>query len=110
MTRSTYLYTAAAPLFSLLFAAAFLPETNPEIKDGWPSKQNGQSSEGAVAKSGKKSAYATLLLDPECFLIGGALGLYEFLNYAPMNSVAILFMKDWVALQGSQLESHITGI
>lgn len=104
--RSTYLCTAAAPLFSLAFAAACLPETNAEIKDGRPSR-DGQSS-CSVPDGKTRSAYRTLLLDPESLLIGGALGLYEFLNYAPLNSVAILFMKErlnWGPLEAGRFAS-----
>jgi len=105
--RSTYLCTAAAPLFSLAFAAACLPETNAEIKDGRPSRDVQGSC--SVTTDGKtRSAYRTLLRDPESLLIGGALGLYEFLNYAPLNSVAILFMKErlnWGPLEAGRFAS-----
>ena len=94
--QSTYLCTAAVPLLSLLFASIALPETNkkrPEVST-------------SEAKSSK--SYLSLLADPECCLLAGALGLYEFMNYPPMNSVSILFMKErlqWGPLQAGRFAS-----
>mmetsp|Transcript_62216 Transcript_62216/g.111562 ORF Transcript_62216/g.111562 Transcript_62216/m.111562 type:complete len:299 (+) Transcript_62216:3-899(+) len=108
--RSTYLCTAAAPLFSLVFAAAYLPESHPEIKARHAAKTQvrGSSAGSAGQRNGNRSVYTTLLLDPECFLLGGALGLYEFMNYPAMNSVSILFMKErlnWGPLEAGRFAS-----
>ncbi|CAE7291228.1 tetA [Symbiodinium sp. CCMP2456] len=109
--RSTYLCTAVAPLLSLAFASACLPETNRDVKDCKASGEPGSvptSPKTPTARGGKKSAYTTLLLDPECCLLAGVLGMYEFLNYAPLNSVAILFMKErlnWGPLEAGRFAS-----
>lgn len=100
--ESTYLCTAGVPILTLLFGSFCLQETN-------NAKKNNHEIQGAKASNlaGSKS-YLGLLLDPECCLLAGALGLYEFMNYPPMNSVSILFMKErlnWGPLQAGRFAS-----
>jgi len=97
--QSTYLFTAAVPLLSLAFASVCLRETNANKKD--------YSAASNPKTLGSKSVFA-LLLDPECCLLAAALGLYEFMNYPPMNSVSILFMKErlkWGPLEAGRFAS-----
>ncbi|CAJ1337171.1 unnamed protein product, partial [Effrenium voratum] len=95
--QSTYLATAAVPMMSLLFASLCLPETHRQ-----------RTTAALENKKEAKKSHFSLLLDPECFLLAGALGLYEFMTYPPMNSVAILFMKErlgWGPLQAGRFAS-----
>eukprot|EP00434_Breviolum_minutum_P021615 symbB.v1.2.019078.t1/scaffold1542.1/size112718/13 len=101
--ESTYLCTAAVPMMSLLFASVCLRETNKNIKQDVPIREATIKEKPSASKS-----YLKLLSDPECCLLAGALGLYEFMNYPPLNSVSILFMKErfnWGPLEAGRFAS-----
>lgn len=101
--ESTYLCTAAVPIMSLLFASVCLRETNKNIKQDVPIREATIKEKPSASKS-----YLKLLSDPECCLLAGALGLYEFMNYPPLNSVSILFMKErfhWGPLEAGRFAS-----
>ena len=69
-------------------------DTSPyRCQSAWSLRPSCFSLASLLPQEAKKSHFS-LLLDPECFLLAGALGLYEFMTYPPMNSVAILFMKE----------------
>ena len=102
--ESTYLCTAAVPILTLLFGSVCLQETNSNAKRNTSEIQDAK---GSDRPPGSKS-YLALLLDPECCLLAGSLGLYEFMNYPPMNSVSILFMKErlkWGPLEAGRFAS-----
>lgn len=95
--------TAAVPIMSLLFASVCLRETNKNIKQDVPIREATIKEKPSASKS-----YLKLLSDPECCLLAGALGLYEFMNYPPLNSVSILFMKErfnWGPLEAGRFAS-----
>ncbi|CAE8652516.1 unnamed protein product, partial [Polarella glacialis] len=125
---STYAVTAVIPMICFAFISAFLPESS-SVGAGPPSEpckaeatpRNDETApttitttsnaDAAPAARAKSSPFRTLLRDPECCLLAATLGMYEFMNYAPMNSISILFMKErfqWGALQAGRFASGVS--
>mmetsp|Transcript_27442 Transcript_27442/g.68728 ORF Transcript_27442/g.68728 Transcript_27442/m.68728 type:complete len:389 (+) Transcript_27442:41-1207(+) len=108
----TYVITAAVPLMCLAYLRALLPETNPSITC-LPEKTVGKGLAPAVCPTratSNKGAFCTVFSDPKCCLLALALALSEFTNYAPINSVSILFMKKrlgWGPLQAGRFASGV---
>mmetsp|Transcript_160431 Transcript_160431/g.514922 ORF Transcript_160431/g.514922 Transcript_160431/m.514922 type:complete len:347 (-) Transcript_160431:116-1156(-) len=121
--QTTYVLTAAVPLACFAYLSAMLPETHPGVRgkqqalaDRHASSAGGAAAAAAVAaaqdvKPAKKGgAFRTVFSDPQCCLLVGTLSLYEFMNYAPLNTVSILFMKErlnWGPLHAGRFASGL---
>lgn len=101
--ESTYVVTAAIPLVCFAVVSALLPETN-------RGRKLLRETDAEKPRETLRILLRRILADPECCCLALALGLYEFMNYAPMNSVSILFMKarlNWGPLQAGRFASGV---
>eukprot|EP00931_Biecheleriopsis_adriatica_P072909 TRINITY_DN47291_c0_g1_i1.p1 TRINITY_DN47291_c0_g1~~TRINITY_DN47291_c0_g1_i1.p1 ORF type:complete len:433 (+),score=41.93 TRINITY_DN47291_c0_g1_i1:53-1351(+) len=100
--RITYSITAAVPAATFLVLAATMSESHQRVKAG----QSQESDSNSVTITGKaKSPFITLLGDIKAVSAVVCIGLYEFMSYPAISTVAIMFMKDrlsWGPLQAGR--------
>jgi len=100
--RVTYSITAAMPAAAFLALSATMSESHQGVKTG----QSQQSDSNTVATTEKaKSPFITLLGDMKAVSAAVCVGLYEFMTYPAISTVAIMFMKEqlsWGPLQAGR--------
>jgi MFS family permease len=104
--RITYVVTALIPATAFFILGATMGESHPKLKAGAKAeKTEAKESKEVAVVAKKKSPFVTLLTDPRACCLAATLGLYDFMTYPPLSTVAIMFMKDilgWGPLQAGR--------
>lgn len=108
--RMTYVVTALIPATAFFILGATMGESHPKLKlrgkaeEKSEDKHNKQPVKPTTVVA-KKSPFKTLLSDPRACCLAATLGLYDFMTYPAISTVAIMFMKEklnWGPLQAGR--------
>jgi hypothetical protein len=106
--RITYVVTALIPATAFFVLGATMGESHPKLKAGAKAEKSEallKTDSAKIPGEKKKSPFVTLLTDPRACCLAATLGLYDFMTYPPMSTVAIMFMKEilgWGPLQAGR--------
>eukprot|EP00404_Azadinium_spinosum_P034115 CAMPEP_0180663228 /NCGR_PEP_ID=MMETSP1037_2-20121125/59835_1 /TAXON_ID=632150 /ORGANISM="Azadinium spinosum, Strain 3D9" /LENGTH=431 /DNA_ID=CAMNT_0022690987 /DNA_START=68 /DNA_END=1364 /DNA_ORIENTATION=+ len=110
--ESTYVATAIIPAVCFGVLGTCLSETHPsKQKAVAPAAAKAASTGETVATKSKSGAFSTLLSDPECGFLALTIAGYEFIQWPPISTVSIIFMKErlgWGPLQAGRFASGIS--
>jgi MFS family permease len=106
--RMTYVVTALIPATAFFILGSTMSESHPKLKLGGKAKSEDNDGKQVVKASpsaAKKSPFKTLLTDYRACCLAATLGLYDFMTYPAISTVAIMFMKEklnWGPLQAGR--------